>query len=254
MPTDSHILITGAASGIGRATAQLLHSQGARLTLWDMQAEALQTTAAALNAHADVIDITDAAAVQAAMEQAAQRAPLTAVIHCAGVLQTGLLTTLDLSKQRRLIDINLYGSLVMAQTAYAYLKATGGSLILAGSISGFYGSPEYAAYAATKAGIINLGQSLRLEWDGSGVHVGVVCPYFVDTPMVHNHQEAKLLRLFGVRHTPEQIAQAIAQALTRRPLMILPSFTVRYVWFMAHYFHWIMYPIMRRSWRRAQRL
>lgn len=252
--SNAHILITGAASGIGLATARLLHTQGAQLTLWDQQADALQTQAASLKAHADVIDITDAQAVQEAIGQAVQRAPLTAIIHCAGVLQTGLLEMLDLEKQRRLIDINLYGSLVMAETAYPCLKASGGSLILVASISGFYGSPEYAAYAATKAAIINLAQSLRLEWDRSGVHVGVLCPYYVDTPMVHNHREAKLLKLFGVRHTPEQIAQSIVQALDRRSFMILPSLTVRYVWFMSHYFHWLMYPVMRRSWRRAQRL
>lgn len=254
MSSLSHILITGAASGIGLATARLLHSKGTRLTLWDQQAEALNSAALSLNAHADVIDITDASAVERAMGQAAQRAPLTAVIHCAGVLQTGLLETLDLEKQRRLIDINLYGSLVMAKTAYPHLKVTHGSLILTASISGFYGSPEYAAYAATKAGIINLGQSLTLEWDGSGVHVGVLSPYFVDTPMVHNHREAKLLKLMGVRHTPEHIAQTIVRALDRRPLMILPSLTVRYVWFMSHYAHWVMGPIMRRTWRNAQKL
>ena len=251
---NAHILITGAASGIGLATARLLHEKGTHLTLWDQRADVLHTHARALNAHADVVDVTDAEAVHSAMEQAAQRTPLTAIIHCAGILQTGLLETLDLEYQRRLIDINLYGSLVMAKTAYPCLKASGGSLILVASISGFYGSPEYAAYAATKAGIINLAQSLRLEWDQSGVHIGVLCPYYVDTPMVHNHREAKLLKLFGVRHTPEQIATSIVSALDRRPFMILPSLTVRYVWFMSHYFHWIMYPIMRRSWRRAQRL
>lgn len=218
--SSAHVLITGATSGIGLATARLLHDTGARLTLWDQQAEALQTQAKMLNAHADAIDITDANAVQSAMGQAVQRAPLTAIIHCAGVLQTGLLETLNLETQRRLIDINLYGSLVMAKMAYPHLKAGGGSLILVASISGFYGSPEYAAYAATKAGIINLAQSLRLEWDQSGVHIGVLCPYYVDTPMVHNHREAKLLKLFGVRHTPRQIAHSIVHALDRRPFMI----------------------------------
>jgi short-subunit dehydrogenase len=252
--SNAHILITGAASGIGLATARLLHEKGAQLTLWDQQAETLQSHADTFNAHADTIDITDAKVVQNTMAQATQRAPLTAIIHCAGVLQTGLLDTLDLEKQRRLIDINLYGSLVMAKMAYPHLKASHGSLILVASISGFYGSPEYAAYAATKAGIINLAQSLRLEWDQSSVHIGVLCPYYVDTPMVHNHRDAKLLKLFGVRHTPEQIAQSIVRALDRRSFMILPSLTVRYVWFMSHYFHALMYPVMRRSWRRAQHL
>lgn len=221
--TNRHFLITGAASGIGQATARLLHSRGASLSLWDVNEPALRKTAADLAAHCAVVDVTDETAVTKALAQAcAARGPLHGVVHCAGIIHTGAFSDVSAAAHRRVIGVNLVGSLLVAHAAVPYLRQTGGSLILLSSISAFYGPPEYASYAASKAGVLNLAQTLRLELEADGVHVGVVCPAFVNTPLLRT-QQTRLFARFGVAHSADDVARAIVRGVRRRRFMIWPS-------------------------------
>lgn len=255
MPTffqDKPIIVTGAASGIGRATAKLLHEQGAKLSLWDVQAAALDQLAAEFGCHTAVVDVTDATAVAETIQQVRKEyGHLTAVIHAAGILATGLFTTIPLDKQQKLIQVNLSGTLNIAYHALPYLQQTKGSLIMIASTSALFGPPEYASYGASKAGVLSLSQALAVENRASGVHIGVVIPSFVDTPMNTNHNPGrKLYERFGVAHTAEDVARAILkQGLQKRRFHIWPSFQPR----LLYHFGLLTDPfghfVMRFLWR-----
>jgi short-subunit dehydrogenase len=250
--SSQRVVITGAASGIGRATAVSLANAGAQLVLWDRDAVRLAEVAAETGGVPQVVDISDPTAVAKAMNTAVDKlGQLTTVIHSAGILATGQFEQIPLEKQTQIIAVNLQGTVAVAHSALPHLRASGGSLILLASTSALYGAPEYASYSASKAGVLALAQALRLELEGTGVHVGVVIPSFVDTPMNANHNPGrKLYERFGVAHTAEQVAQAIVrQGLAQRRFHIWPNVQPRALYLLG----WVARPwghhIMRLFWR-----
>lgn len=251
-------LITGGASGIGLATARTLAAQGAKLALWDRDAAALETAARELSAIACVVDVTDEAAVAAALRDtlSASGGSLNGVIHSAGVLRTGRFETVEPSAYRRMVEINLFGTINIAHAAFAALKAARGSLILLGSVSSYYGGAEFSVYGATKAAVLNLGQSLRIEWAEYGIHVGVVSPHFTETPML---AEARRTPLVGLRSpftevcTPEQIATAIVRGIEQRAFMIYPSWRSALIFHVSRYADAIAGRLMAQAWHDARR-
>ncbi len=246
------IIITGAASGIGRATATLLHEQGATLSLWDVQAAPLAQLAAEFGCHSAVVDITDAAAVAETMQQFVQtHGRLTAVIHAAGILATGLFTNIPLEKQQLLVQVNLSGTINIAYHALPYLEQSKGSLITIASTSALFGPPEYASYGASKAGVLSLSQALAVENSAKGIHIGVVIPSFVDTPMNTNHNPGiKLYERFGVAHSAEDVARAIVkQGLQKRRFQIWPSIQPRLLYHFGLLTDPIGHFVMRLLWR-----
>lgn len=223
--------------------------------MWDLQ-ESLAEVASAIGATGARVDVTNARNVTTAMQTAlemfaAENTPLAGVIHCAGILKTGLLETFDPEVCRAIIDVNLLGTIRIAQAAIPALKPTRGSLILMASVAGFIGVPDYAVYGASKAGVINLAQALRVENATSGVHIGVVCPNTVDTPMVDAQtREGKMVKRFGIPHTADDIASVILRALHQRRFMAYPGVSERFL-------HWLSRAtslrfgefVMRMLWR-----
>lgn len=246
------MIVTGAASGIGRATAVLLAAQGAKLVLWDRNETGLAEVAAETGGWPQVVDISQPEAVVAGISTAvAHLGALTAVIHAAGILATGYFGEIPLEKHAQIIAVNLLGTTAVAHAALPHLAQTGGSLILLASTSALYGSPEYASYSASKAGVVALAQALRLETAAQGVHIGVVMPSFVDTPMNRdNNPGRKLYERFGVAHTAVGVAQTIiTQGLHQRRFHIWPSFQPRLLYLLG----WVARPwghqLMRLFWR-----
>ncbi|MBZ0289745.1 MAG: SDR family oxidoreductase [Anaerolineae bacterium] len=168
-------VVTGAASGIGLATARLLRAQGARLALWERSADVLQKVAAELHAYPVIVDVAQPESVETAMGNTmAELGRLDGVIHVAEILNAGLFDQKELDSHRRIVEVNLFGTVNVAYAALPHLKPTRGSLVMLASSSAFYGAPEYAVYGATKAGVLSFAQSLRLELD-SGHKVSDVC-------------------------------------------------------------------------------
>lgn len=209
----NNMLISGAASGIGAATARLFHARGWRVGLLDVDEGALAALAAELGGawHAP-LDVVDAAAVQAAVAEFCTQdgGQLRLLFNGAGILRTGAFVDIELEQHTRLVQINVLGVLNLCHAAFAYLKATPGAQVInMGSASALYGVPQLASYSASKFAVRGLTEALELEWREHGIRVGDLMPPFVDTPMVRSQaQRPAVMQRLGVRLEAEQIAEA----------------------------------------------
>ena len=179
------ILITGAASGIGRRTAQLFAAEGAALILLDRSAEALEEVANETRGVAFAADITDEAAVADAVARGANQAGgIDGVVNGAGIVLHGGVLEVGIAEWRRVIDVNLTGIYIAVRCALPWLsRATGATVVNIASGQGLLpNSPGMTAYAASKGGVVNLTRALAAEL-APGIRVNSVCPGMVDTPM-----------------------------------------------------------------------
>ncbi|SBS72332.1 SDR family NAD(P)-dependent oxidoreductase [uncultured Microbacterium sp.] len=185
-------LITGAATGIGRAVAERFAQEGARVVIADRDGEAATATAAAIGAgaRAAVMDISDESSVAAAFSAlAADGWRPDVVVANAGVQLFGHdapAAELDLDVWRRTIDVNLTGTFLTVKHAVrAMLAAGGGSIILTGSPTGLNGEGrDFTAYSASKAGIHGLARTVAAAYADRGIRVNTVVPAYTETSLV----------------------------------------------------------------------
>jgi NAD(P)-dependent dehydrogenase (short-subunit alcohol dehydrogenase family) len=209
-----HILITGAASGIGAASARLFHARGWRVGLLDMGAEPLAALAAELDgAWHRALDVTDGEALNQALAAfCGEGGALDVLFNCAGVLRFGLFEEIALEEHARILQINVFGLLQATHAAFPYLKAARGQVINMGSASGLYGTPHMVSYSASKFAVRGLTEALELEWRRHGIRVGDLMPPFVATPMVDSQRfTPPTLRRLGVKLRAEDVAEAAWQ-------------------------------------------
>ena len=186
---DKVALVTGAASGLGRATALRLGAEGARVACADTNADAVEETAQAIiaasgEAIALVVDVTDESACSSMVADTVARfGSLTTLVNSAGVRSEQLGATPAFPDWQRVVDVNLTGTYLPSQAAMQSLVESGsGSITNLASIYGLVGGATGPAYAATKGGIVNLTRQMALEW-APGVRVNCVCPGVIETPM-----------------------------------------------------------------------
>jgi NAD(P)-dependent dehydrogenase (short-subunit alcohol dehydrogenase family) len=182
-------LVTGAASGIGRATAVLLAERGAAVACLDVNAAGLDETAAMIGERALTLrcDVTDLAAVEAAVaEAAAELGGLDGVANVAGVGDfTGDVGEIAPDEWARVLAINLSGPFHVSRAAIPHLRAGGGGAIVnVSSQFGLVGCLASPAYCASKAGLIGLTRAMAIDHTDEGIRVNCVCPGPVDTPML----------------------------------------------------------------------
>ena len=148
--------------------------------------------------------------------------------------------------------MNLLGTLAMAQVAIPHLQQTKGSLVLMSSSAAFYGLPEFSTYSASKAGVLSFAQALRFEQEQYGVHIGVVCPMAVDTPMVtpEHWENARLYPSTGYAHTAEDVAHAIQRGIQKRDFMIWANLRSRFLFWLSRYFSFLSHRVVRYLWLR----
>ena len=165
----ARVLVVGGTNGIGRAIADLAVAEGA---------------AAEVVGLSSGVDVRDAAGVERAVSAAARRlGGLDHVVCTAGVLRIGRHDAMDPATVAEVVDVNLTGSLNVARAAYPHLRATRGSLTFFASSSFTRGRPDYIAYSASKAAVVNATQGLADEWAADGIRVNAVSPERTDTPM-----------------------------------------------------------------------
>lgn len=212
------VFISGAAAGIGRATALAFARRGYRVGAYDIDAAGLATLRDEITGRGgDVVvgslDVTDAA--EWARQLEAFTAPsrrLDILVNNAGVLSSGRFEEIPLEVQRRMIDINFYGTLAGLHAAFDYLRNTPGAQVVnLCSASAIYGQPELAVYSATKFGVRGITEALELEWSRYGIRVMAMWPLFVATAMVDGVETGSTKSL-GVHLTPNDVAEAIYSA------------------------------------------
>ncbi len=215
-------LVTGAGSGIGRATATRLASEGASLVLADINADAIADTAGALPDDTAVelvtLDVADSESCNAAIAQCQSRFErLDILCNIAGIALCEHMTGISDEQWLRMVNINLNGVFYMSRAAMPLLIESQGNIINMSSSAGLVGQAYNSAYCATKAGVLMFSKALALEYSGQGVRVNAVCPGMVKTPLVDNFSgpEDMDVKLFGrlmpllEGAEPEEIAAAV---------------------------------------------
>lgn len=180
------VLITGAGSGIGLATAALFAAQGAQLALLDRDAASANQAAAATGGHAFVVDVTDEAAVQQAVDEAARAmGGLDGVVNSAGIMSSDRLEATSLETWNRVIAVNLTGPFLVCRAAVPHLRRSEGATVVnIASAVALLPTVAGGVYAASKAGVLVMTKALAAELAPS-IRANAVCPGAADTPMAN---------------------------------------------------------------------
>lgn len=236
------VLITGGSSGIGRATALRVAKLGARVALAARTPEPLEAVAGEVQAlGAEVLtiptDIGDAAQCQRMVTTTVERfGQLDALINSAGISLRGPFEPTTPATTERVFRVNVLGTIFATQAAIPHLRKTHGSLIALSSLAGRRGAPSYAIYGASKFAVCGLYEAIRVELADDRIHVGIVCPGFVDTPLRQNqlapdgqpHQEPVKVP-FEV-WSADKVAECILYLIrTRKSEIYLPWFVRYYI-------------------------
>jgi NAD(P)-dependent dehydrogenase (short-subunit alcohol dehydrogenase family) len=226
--TDKTVVVTGSAHGIGRASALRFASEGANVAVLDLRDDGRQVAEECANfgvrAQAYVVDVSSEEEVVDVVARVESDFGGIDVLHSnAGRLRAGTVTETDLQEWSLTLSVNVTSMYLMVRSvAPVMLKKGKGAIITTGSISGLFGEPALAAYATSKAAVVNLTRSLAIDYARLGIRVNCVCPGWVDTgfndPQFAHDQlsEADINELIdrtvpmGRQGLPEEMAAAVA--------------------------------------------
>jgi NAD(P)-dependent dehydrogenase (short-subunit alcohol dehydrogenase family) len=216
-------LITGAGSGIGRATARLLAERGGAVVVADVNRVAADETVALVRAaggraEAAGCDVTRAEEVDAAVALARRAfGRLDVVINCAGILRVAPLEATSEKEWEEVLAVNLTGAFLLTRAALRALREQGGGAIVhIASRAAIRAKEGHGAYSASKAGILQLTQMAAVEGGRHGIRVNCVCPGFIDTPMTRGGYDIdaaiaawREVCPLGRPGTPDDVARAM---------------------------------------------
>jgi NAD(P)-dependent dehydrogenase (short-subunit alcohol dehydrogenase family) len=182
-------LITGAGSGIGRATAERLAAEGASVFCVDLNSQSVDETVSTISegggeAAAHCCDVSDEAQVNACVQACVDHyGSLYTLIHMAGLLRFEHTHEMAFASWQQIIDINLGGTFLLCRAALPHLVESGGNIVNAASTAALAGLPWGAAYSASKGGVLAMTRSIAVEYARRGVRANCVCPGDIKTNM-----------------------------------------------------------------------
>lgn len=213
-------IVTGGSKGIGLAVVKAFLEEGASVEYY-ARSRAAEHDALASSLAADrelrwtACDVSDATALEAAIEASVARGPVDVVVNNAGATRDGLVFRMSLDDWRTVLDTNLTSAFIVSKTAArTMIKRRMGSIINVASVVGITGNGGQTNYAASKAGLIGFTKSLAKEVASRGVRVNAVAPGFIDTAMTAAIPEEAKARLHGIiplgrTGTAEEVAKVI---------------------------------------------
>lgn len=239
-------VVTGGASGIGRALCEELARGGSLAVVADINFEGAQAVAHAIGASggraiAAHLDVTRADDVQSLVNDiVGEHGRLDYIFNNAGIGVGGEVRDLSLDHWRKAIDINLWGVIYGTTAAYtAMVKQGSGHIVNIASAAGLVGEPGLTPYSVTKSGVVALSTALRAEAEAYEVRVSVVCPGFVDTAIYENAigvkvDKARFLEKLPVRLVPAvEAARVILKGVERNEAIIVFPFYARLLWWLV---------------------
>jgi 3-oxoacyl-[acyl-carrier protein] reductase len=211
---DKVAIITGAAKGIGFATAKRFAQEGAKVMIADVSPEAVEAAATLIpGSEAYVMNVTDRASIEATVDQIMQRhGRIDVLINNAGITQDARLVKMTEAQFDTVIDVNLKGVFNCTQLVVPHMLVAGkGAVVNASSVVGIYGNFGQTNYSATKFGVIGFTKTWARELGPKGIRVNAVCPGFIATEMVKAMPENILKDIegrswLGRLGTPEEMA------------------------------------------------
>jgi len=269
-------IITGAASGIGRALSEELARRGASVVLADVDAEAAEATAASIpcasgrRASACPLDVTDFESVRRLVESVAEQyGRLDFIFNNAGIGVGGELRDHTIEAWNKIIDVNLRGVVHGVQAAYPVMLRQGfGHIVNTASMAGLMVSPISGSYSATKHALVGLSMALRVEAAGAGVRVSVLCPGAVRTPLLsggkhgifvaampEQEQRDRTLKYFE-RFRPMDVGRFAAKALNQvarnRAIIVIPAWW-KLLWWLDRLSPTLSLFVVRRAFESARK-
>jgi NAD(P)-dependent dehydrogenase (short-subunit alcohol dehydrogenase family) len=223
------VVVTGGASGIGRASARAVAAQGRGVALWDLDGDTAAAEAAAVAeefgvaAHGHFVDVTDTGSFTAAIDASRQVVgPIGGLVHAAGTVSADPLGELDEAKWDKVLDVNLRAFPLLTQALVPELRSvSGGAVVGIASIEGWIGNAAIPAYCASKAGMLGAVRSMAAQLGGEGIRVNAVCPGYIETPMLAPALEIPEMRaefsrsaVLGRVGTPSEIGGPVAFLLS----------------------------------------
>ncbi|MGD0276689.1 MAG: SDR family oxidoreductase [Syntrophales bacterium] len=211
------IFITGASSGIGKATAMLFANKGWFVGITDVNEAGLEALKRSMDGkigYTERLDVTDADRVAAVLYEFNKAAggKIDILFNCAGILRIHPFEDISLEDHHAILEVNAKGVLNCTYYAFPYLKNTRGSRVInMASVASVYATPREATYSASKFWVRGFTESLNIEWERYGINVCDVMPNFVNTPMVEQNPDI-LVDNVGVFLTAEDVAKMVWKA------------------------------------------
>ena len=264
-------LMTGGASGIGRALSEALGRRGASVVLADRQIELAQEVAAGIQekggrASAVELDVTDFPAVDQLVRATAQaQGRLDYMFNNAGIAIGGEVRLCQIEDWASVLSVNLHGVVNGVQAAYPVMLKQGyGHIVNTASMAGLLPMPMAVSYAATKHAVVGLSKSLRIEAASYGVRVSVLCPGFIRTPILHGGKYGKNLQPVPpevqeefIRKyrpmDPARFAEKVLDALARNKSLIIVPGWWRLFWWLSRLSPALELALAQRSYRSVRK-
>jgi NAD(P)-dependent dehydrogenase (short-subunit alcohol dehydrogenase family) len=241
-------VITGGASGIGRAIATALTLRGDTVTVADLDKRGADEVAGRLSEHgtaeAAELDVTDPEAVAALYRDVRDRhGRLDLVFNNAGIAVGGRTDELTLDHWNKTLDVNLRGVIHGVHAAYPIMLEQGhGHILNTASLAGLVPAPMMLPYTTTKHAVVGLSLALRAEAAAGGVRVSAICPGFVDTPLLDNanpdlppteagtHAREAALRVQRKLYTADALARDVLRGIDKNQALIVAPASARAAW------------------------